>query len=180
MELPWTITHPKWDDAYRLNLVIVWCQKRILTCLCDVQTLLKQEKSLKHTEKERGREERRTRSTDEMRGEENIQLISSYPSSRSNSMMIFITTLNKVLRTSGLYLKLCHRANSVIMGAPFSNSSSSSPSLPPSLSLFWMSPPRFFQLQLLQESALSHTLRVIHIRAPSPSHSILLTPSTLQ
>lgn len=48
--------------------------------------------------------------------------------------MIFITILNKVLRTSGLYLKLCHRANSVIMGAPFSNSSSSSPSLPPCLS----------------------------------------------
>ncbi len=49
-------------------------------------------------------------------------------------------------------------------------------SLPPSLSLFWMSPLPCFPRQQVQESTLSHTLGELHVRAPSPSCSILLIP----
>lgn len=42
----------------------------------------------------------------------------------NKSTRILITTLNKVFHTSGVYLKLCHRANCVIMGGPISNLSS--------------------------------------------------------
>lgn len=55
-------------------------------------------------------------------------------------MMIIIPTLLEVFHASGFHLELCHRANSVIMGKPFSNLSSQSRSPPSSPSLFWMSP----------------------------------------
>lgn len=104
-------------------------------CLHSVQTPLKQAKNDENTE-ERKREEMRKRKEVRMSGGRYLILDESFP-----KQMLFTTTLNKVFHTSRLRLKLCHRANSVIMGGPFCPLS---PSLPLSVSLLDVSPPLFF------------------------------------